>query len=122
MNLYRRVVQEDGNARAREILSGVFEEVDVSWRGIGTIPRSGLALRREFQRFDAAKKLGLVPRVDAVDVPPGCLCHRVILGEVEPEECPLFGGRCTPRGPVGPCMVSSEGTCRARYQYRAARA
>jgi len=119
VNLYRRVVHDEGNVKAREILSRVIEENDVTWKGISVIPRSGLALREEFGRFDAARKLGLRGRADGIDVPPGCLCHGVILGEVEPEDCPLFGSACTPRSPAGPCMVSSEGTCRARHQYRA---
>jgi len=118
VNLYRRVVHDDGNAAAREIMARVFDEADVPWRGIGTIPKSGLVLKRSFARRDAVARLGLEGNRGAVDAPPGCRCHEVILGEVDPEECPLFGGSCTPRSPVGPCMVSSEGTCRARHQYR----
>jgi hydrogenase expression/formation protein HypD len=118
VNQYGRVVHEDGNARARETMYRFFEAADVPWRGIGVIPDSGLVLRKEHEHLDAAKKLGLSDNADAVDVRPGCQCHRVILGEVEPEACPLFGAACTPRDPYGPCMVSSEGTCRARFQYR----
>jgi len=118
VNEYRRVVHEEGNSRAREAIERFFEEADVPWRGIGTIPGSGLVLRREYQRLDARKRLGLAAATEAVDVRPGCRCNLVILGEAEPETCPLFGGECTPRNPYGPCMVSSEGTCRARYQYR----
>ncbi len=117
-NLYRRVVHEAGNPRARGMISRFFDEADASWRGIGTILRSGLALRPEHERLDAVKKLGLTVNREAVDVGPGCQCHRVILGEFEPEQCPLFGGECSPRNPRGACMVSSEGTCRARFQYR----
>lgn len=118
VNLYRRVVHEEGNTAAREMMARLFDAADVPWRGIGTVPVSGLVLKRELAGRDAVQRLGLAPHRDAVDVRPGCLCHLVILGEVEPEACPLFGGECTPRAPVGPCMVSSEGTCRARYQYR----
>jgi hydrogenase expression/formation protein HypD len=121
VNLYRRVVHEEGNPAAREMMARLFEAADVPWRGIGAIPGSGLVLGPTSAGRDAVGRLGLVRRRDAVDVPPGCLCHLVILGEVEPEACPLFGVGCTPRGPVGPCMVSSEGTCRARYQYRPVR-
>jgi hydrogenase expression/formation protein HypD len=96
----------------------VFEACDAAWRGIGTIPSSGLALRENHRRLDAREKLGLTGNPEAVDVPPGCICHEVILGDSEPERCPLFGAGCTPRNPRGPCMVSSEGTCRAHYQYR----
>jgi hydrogenase expression/formation protein HypD len=122
VNLYRRVVHDEGNPAAREVVARVFDEADVAWRGIGMIPGSGLALKRSYGRFDAAARLRLEGNRNAVDVPPGCRCHEVILGDVEPEACPLFAAACTPRNPVGPCMVSSEGTCRARYQYRAIRA
>ncbi len=120
LNLYKRVVSEDGNTRAKQLIAEVFEEGTSSWRGIGPIPMSGMSLRAAFSGADAVKKFGLVPSPDAEDVKPGCICHEVILGESEPEQCPLFGTGCTPRKPHGPCMVSSEGTCRARYQYRPA--
>ncbi len=118
VNLYRRVVNEEGNRKAQDAIAKVFRVDDVEWRGIGTIPNSGLVLRSEFERLDAVKHLGLTVDTEPVDIRPGCLCHKVILGESEPEECKLFGEACTPRRPHGPCMVSSEGTCRARYQYR----
>jgi hydrogenase expression/formation protein HypD len=120
INLYKRVVSEEGNLKAKKLINDVFEPASSRWRGIGPIPFSGLALRKEFSRVDAPSRLGLIPSPDAVDVMPGCICHEVILGESEPEQCPLFGSACTPRKPQGPCMVSSEGTCRARYQYRPA--
>jgi hydrogenase expression/formation protein HypD len=118
VNQYGRVVRERGNEKARDAIGRFFEEADVPWRGIGTIPRSGLALRREYERLDAAVRLDLPEPVGVVDVREGCRCNLVILGEAEPESCPLFGGECTPRAPYGPCMVSSEGTCRARFEYR----
>ena len=118
-NLYRRIVSDAGNRKARAAIETVFAECDAQWRGIGSIPLSGLRLRDEYGHLDAVRKLGLTPDKDAVDVLPGCICHEVILGDSEPEDCPLFGGACTPKKPRGPCMVSSEGTCRARYQYRA---
>lgn len=117
-NLYKRVVTEEGNRRARDLIGKVFVESDSNWRGIGPIPRSGLVLREEYGHLDAVRRFGLPFNENAVDVLPGCICHKVILGEAESEDCPLFGSRCTPRKPFGPCMVSSEGTCRARYQYR----
>jgi hydrogenase expression/formation protein HypD len=120
-NLYRRVVTEEGNRKAQRAISRVFREDDVEWRGIGIIPRSGLVLRPEYERLDAVRHLGLTIETEPIDIRPGCLCHEVILGKSEPEECSLFGDACTPRKPYGPCMVSSEGTCRARYQYRSAR-
>jgi len=118
VNQYRRVVREKGNERAQEAIARFFEESDVSWRGIGTIPHSGLMLRKEHERLDAAVRLDLPEPRSPVDVRSGCRCHLVILGEAEPESCPLFGAACTPRLPHGPCMVSSEGTCRARFEYR----
>jgi hydrogenase expression/formation protein HypD len=117
-NQYRRVVREEGNARAREAIARFFEEADVPWRGIGTIPASGLVLRKEYEMLDAGVRLGLPEPAAAVDVREGCRCNLVILGEAEPESCPLFGRECSPRYPYGPCMVSSEGTCRARFEYR----
>jgi hydrogenase expression/formation protein HypD len=118
VNQYTRVVNEDGNRRARELIASVFVEADSEWRGIGVIPDSGLVLGPRFTHLDAAMKHRLEPETLPVDVRPGCLCHEVILGKTEPEDCPLFGDSCIPRRPHGPCMVSSEGTCRARYQYR----
>ncbi|HSG28446.1 MAG TPA: hydrogenase formation protein HypD, partial [Candidatus Krumholzibacterium sp.] len=118
INIYKRIVSEKGNEKARRLIDEVFETADSSWRGIGIIPASGLRLRDGFRKYDAVERLGLSPDGDVKDVAPGCMCHKVILGEIESEECPLFGSGCTPRNPVGPCMVSSEGTCRARYQYR----
>lgn len=118
VNQYTRVVSEQGNSKARELISSVFVEADSEWRGIGVIPHSGLAPGPGFDRIDAAERHLLEPETLPVDVRPGCLCHEVILGKTEPEACPLFGTACTPRRPHGPCMVSSEGTCRARYQYR----
>ena len=120
LNLYRRVVSENGNVKAQELIDEVFEPAPSNWRGIGSIPLSGLSLREEFSHLDASRRLLLEPSADAEDVKPGCICHEVILGESEPEQCPQFGTGCTPRRPHGPCMVSSEGTCRARYQYRLA--
>jgi len=118
VNLYQRAVSDGGNKKAREIISASFVESDALWRGIGTIPRSGLKLCPTFEHLDAVTRFDIRPTRASIDVRPGCLCHRVILGDVEPEDCPLFGSDCTPRSPYGPCMVSSEGTCRARYQYR----
>jgi hydrogenase expression/formation protein HypD len=120
VNQYTRVVSEHGNSRARDMISSVFTETDSEWRGIGVIPGSGLVPGSGFEHLDAAARHGLEPDTPPVDVRPGCLCHEVILGKTEPEDCPLFGTSCTPRRPHGPCMVSSEGTCRARYQYRPA--
>ncbi len=118
LNEYRRAVRDEGNPRARGTIDRCFAPADATWRGIGVIPASGLALREEYGHLDAVRSLGLSTEGEAVDVRPGCQCHRVMLGEIEPEECGLFGRSCTPKDPFGPCMVSSEGTCRARFAYR----
>ena len=112
---YSRVVQEEGNPRARGIMEEVFAPVDARWRGLGTIPQSGLALRDGFSQMDAAQAFDL-PLQDIAE-PPGCLCGEVLQGLIRPPECSLFGTRCTPEAPVGPCMVSTEGSCAAFYKY-----
>ena len=114
-NEYTRAVKNSGNVKAQEIMHEVFEKIDSSWRGIGNIPESGLALRDEYADFDAEKKY-------PVDVPPskehpGCRCGELLRGLISPEECPLFGKACLPEHAVGPCMVSSEGPCSAYYLY-----
>jgi hydrogenase expression/formation protein HypD len=110
-NEYVRAVRQEGNVKAQELMKKVFEVVDGNWRGLGTIPSSTLKLRDEYETFDAHLKYG-VKVEDGVDIQPGCKCHLVIIGKIKPTECPLFMKACTPQKPVGPCMVSSEGTCR----------
>jgi len=112
---YRRWVHPEGNAKARERVAEVFRPCDAAWRGLGTIPMSGLEFRPELRGHDAVEALG-------VEVPPelenpGCSCGEVLRGLIEPPECPLFATRCTPATPVGPCMVSTEGSCAAFYRY-----
>jgi len=112
---YRRAIKPGGNRRAWDTLMSVFEVSDAEWRGLGVIPGSGLKLRPEFQRFDAVERYGL-PEITAEPL-PGCRCGDVLKGLIHPPECGLFGKQCTPRNPIGPCMVSSEGSCAARYKY-----
>ncbi len=114
-NSYGRVVSREGNPRARQMIAAAFEPCDAQWRGLGELPGSGLKLRAEFNRHDAAHRFGLQPVV--VPEPPGCRCGEILTGRVTPQECPLFNTRCTPTSPVGPCMVSSEGTCAAHSKY-----
>jgi len=102
----------NGNAAARTLLSEVFEPCDGVWRALGRVPGSGLSLRGEWAHFDAARRFELPEFPDAGD-PPGCRCGDVITGRCDPRGCPLFGASCTPRDPVGPCMISSEGACAA---------
>jgi hydrogenase expression/formation protein HypD len=113
---YTRAVRPEGNVVARRLLERVFEPCDADWRGLGPIPGSGLRLRAEFAEADAALRfpLELEPALE----PAGCRCGEVLRGVIDPAECSLFGGPCTPEAPVGACMVSSEGACAARYRFR----
>ncbi len=117
-NVYGVAVSEAGNAPAQQLMDRVFEPGTTTWRAIGDIPGSGLELRGDYRRFDAREKLGVAYGPDLH--PPGCLCGEVIQGKVTPAECELFGTGCTPIDPIGPCMVSSEGTCAAWYKYNRA--
>jgi hydrogenase expression/formation protein HypD len=115
INDYKRVVRNDGNPVARKIMYEVFDPADATWRGLGVIPGSGLAFREPYSKFDARAHL-------PVEVPPAkddprCLCAAILTGSKSPDKCGLFGKQCTPESPIGPCMVSSEGTCAAYYKY-----
>jgi len=115
---YRRAVRSGGNVAALGVLEEVFKICDVQWRGLGMIPRSGLALRSRYCRFDARSvfDVGIIPGSE----PEGCLCGEILRGVKTPPDCAFFGEPCTPDDPVGPCMVSSEGTCASYYKYGAA--
>lgn len=115
-NAYRRGVNEGGNPVARQMVERVFEPCDATWRGLGPIPSSGLRIRPSFELFDAAARFD-VPVEPTVE-PRGCRCGDVLRGRISPPECPLFGKACTPVDPVGPCMVSSEGSCAAYHRFR----
>ena len=112
---YTSVVRPEGNPRAREILGEFFEPADAHWRGIGTIPGSGLELRPAFAHRDAVRKFAL-ERPEVPD-PAACQCGAVLKGIKTPPDCKLFGKACTPDRPIGACMVSSEGSCAAYYKY-----
>jgi hydrogenase expression/formation protein HypD len=112
---YSRAVKPEGNPKAREIMLRVFEPYDAEWRGLGTIPGSGLRIRNEFASFDAERMLTL--EVEPTREPAGCRCGEVLKGKLAPFDCPLFATACTPESPVGACMVSTEGTCAAAYKY-----
>jgi hydrogenase expression/formation protein HypD len=116
-NTYTRVVKPEGNPVARDFIQRAFEPIDTVWRGIGLLPNSGLAVRQEWADHDALKKFGV--KIDPTpNMPAGCLCSEVLIGQKKPEECPLFGTSCLPEHPIGPCMVSHEGTCKITYQFR----
>lgn len=115
---YKRVVKEEGNIEAQKIIEEVFESCDSTWRGLGEIKGSGLKIRDKYKDFDAALKFDIKPIGDEIEV-KGCRCGDVLKGRIYPNECPLFGRVCTPDNPIGPCMVSSEGSCAAFYKYGA---
>lgn len=114
-NVYSGIVTDEGNRVARELLERVFVAADAPWRELGVIPRSGLELRPAYRRFDALERFGIALGED--ENHPLCRCGEVITGKVEPRECPMFARQCTPLSAIGPCMVSSEGTCAAWYKY-----
>jgi hydrogenase expression/formation protein HypD len=116
-NVYTRAVKKLGNEKATQALWKVFEICDAHWRGIGLVPGTGLALRKEYSALDAIARFGLTPDLSLEELQPGCLCGEVMLGKSEPGECRLFGKACTPENPYGPCMVSMEGTCRNSFKY-----
>ncbi len=115
VNKYKRVVSDGGSPAARAMLDEVFLPETVSWRGLGMLMGSGLRFRDEYAPWDAKKVFGLESR--PVDEIKGCKCGSVLTGKIRPDECPLFGRACTAETPVGPCMVSSEGTCAAYYKF-----
>jgi len=112
---YSRVVRPEGNPGAMKKLWQVFQPADATWRGLGVIPESGLVLRQEFAHYDASRQFDL--SVEERADPPGCQCGQVLKGLQRPTDCPLFGRVCNPQQPVGPCMVSAEGSCAAAYKY-----
>jgi len=112
---YSRSVRPEGNRVAQALLWEVFSPCATEWRGLGVIDESGLRFSREYEQFDATRRLE-VELPESKD-PEECICGAILKGSRLPEECPLFGTRCTPSNPVGPCMVSSEGTCAAYYKY-----
>jgi hydrogenase expression/formation protein HypD len=114
-NAYSRSVQAQGNVEAQRASQTVFELADTEWRGFGIVPASGLSIRDEYARFDAAQAFEV--EVSPSREPPGCRCGDVLRGVLLPTECPLFDKVCAPQNPVGPCMVSAEGACAAYYQY-----
>jgi hydrogenase expression/formation protein HypD len=115
VNAYPRAVTAQGNLQAQKLLDQIFEPCDAPWRGLGIIPASGLAIRPEHDAFDARRQFD----IQAMDTPEpkGCACGDILSGTKTPEQCALYRKKCTPMNPVGPCMVSSEGTCAAYYRY-----
>ena len=122
VNAYPRVVHPQGNPEAQRIIDTVFEVCDREWRGLGVVPRSGLSLRPEYAAHDAALKFP-PPMINVCkhwNAAPACPAADVLLGKLQPPDCPHFGTRCTPDQPLGAPMVSPEGPCAAFYQHRRA--
>lgn len=120
-NEYTRVVRPEGNPVAIKAMNDAFETNDVAWRGFPVIKNSGLKLRKKLQQHDARKKYEdlLAPvHSRAYSEAKGCRCGEMLRGILSSEECPLFGKKCTPSSPIGPCMVSREGSCYISYRYR----
>ena len=114
-NCYPQLVKDEGNSGAKKQLNAVMDVVDANWRGIGVIPKSGFALSEQYAAKDARKRFPNYAdnaRKRAGQMPAGCDCAKVVLGKIYPNQCRLYGKACTPRNPVGPCMVSDEGACR----------
>jgi hydrogenase expression/formation protein HypD len=112
---YRRGVKEEGNPAALKLMNTVFEPGDADWRGIGIVPASGLVLKKQYANYDASKRFEI--KVIPAKEPKGCICGAVLRGVNTPNDCKLFRKACTPENPVGPCMVSSEGSCATYYEY-----
>ena len=115
-NAYKRIVSYEGNKKAQELIAKVFYQTNTKWRGIGTIKNSGLKINKQFAEFDAEKKFD-IKTPDTVKEPKGCSCGQILKGIMSPPQCPLYKKICNPINPVGPCMVSSEGTCAAYFKY-----
>ena len=114
-NEYTRLVRSGGNPAALALIDQVFEAAPSDWRGLGLIENSGYAIRKKYEKWNAAKKFALRPS-EPKEI-PGCRCAQIIRGVMRPAQCPLYKTACTPDNPVGPCMVSGEGACAAAYQY-----
>ena len=117
-NQYTRIVTYDGNQKAQKLTNEIFEKYDSEWRGIGNIKNSGLKLKNKYEKQDAIKKYSdILKNIPQTKENKACKCTDVIMGKIEPNECPLFSKTCTEDTPIGPCMVGSEGACRISYKY-----
>ncbi|MCP9612119.1 hydrogenase formation protein HypD [Coprobacter tertius] len=115
-NAYKRAVSESGNISAQNLIQHYFQSTDAEWRGLGTLPKSGLRLRSEYEQYDAIKRFHLKPKQSILELL--CVSGEIMRGKIQPTSCRHFGHRCTPEHPLGAAMVSSEGTCAAFYRYK----
>lgn len=113
---YSRVVTRDGNIKAQRVMNDVFELCDERWRGLGIVPRSGLRLKKSYERFDIEKTMPI--RFKSYKENVLCICGEILRGVKTPDDCRLFAGLCVPENPVGACMVSDEGVCKTYFKYR----
>ncbi|MDO5328782.1 MAG: hydrogenase formation protein HypD [Coriobacteriia bacterium] len=111
---YTRGVKPEGNPTALNLIEEVFDTCDSEWRGLGAVPYSGYKIKDKYSKYDATKKFDIKP--EPTHEHSGCKCGEVLKGVLEPENCPLFAKKCSPANPIGPCMVSHEGSCSAHYQ------
>ncbi|MDO4546380.1 MAG: hydrogenase formation protein HypD [Bacillota bacterium] len=111
-NMYKNAVKEDGNRKALQVIESVFEPGPAMWRGLGIIEGSGLYLREEFAQYDGGSRELYKDK----QLPKECCCGQVITGKLDPDQCPMFGEKCSPVEPYGPCMVSAEGACGIWYR------
>jgi len=114
-NRYKYVVSGEPNIKALEILDEVFDPAPSIWRGLGRLDNSGLKISDKYKQYDALIKYDL--EYNEQEEIKGCKCGAVLTGKITPNKCPLFGKACNPETPIGPCMVSSEGSCYAYYKY-----
>ncbi|NRT87072.1 hydrogenase formation protein HypD [Clostridium beijerinckii] len=118
-NFYKTCVSQEGNKRANELMSEVFTYCEHEWRGIGVIKDSGFTLREKYKNYDASERFGInLSKTSEKDNIRTCACSEILLGKKLPNKCELFGKGCTPEHPIGPCMVSTEGSCSIFYKYR----
>lgn len=115
-NAYSSVVRKEGNTEAKAIIHKYFYSSNDSWRGLGNIEESGYKLRKAFEKYDIEKIYPMNDKINQISN-NGCQCGEVLKGKIRPEQCVLFAKACTPESPVGPCMVSGEGSCAARFKY-----
>jgi len=118
-NLYKTCVTPEGNKRANKLMEEVFTYCDEEWRGIGIINDSGFSLREKYRNYDATEKFGInLEKTLGKNKIKTCICSEILLGKKLPNKCELFGKSCTPEHPIGPCMVSSEGSCSIFHKYK----
>lgn len=115
-NQYTRAVKPEGNPQARSIIYEVFEPTRAEWRGLGAIPNSGLAIKKDYLGWNAEEQFQV--EVEPTKEPKGCICGQILQGKKIPPQCNHFGKSCVPDNPIGPCMVSTEGTCAAYFKYK----